>query len=125
VTESSDRRATGLAKYREVYGPDAATFEPGHADFFDVMMQQLFGEIWSRPGLSIENRRLVVMGVLAAQYKFDTLGLQFARALATGELSAVEVRELVIHLIAYVGYPSSGDLYRVAETAIAEQRGTP
>jgi alkylhydroperoxidase/carboxymuconolactone decarboxylase family protein YurZ len=61
----------------------------------------------------------MVMGVLAAQRAFDTLGIQFSRALDTGELTVEQVRETAIHLIQYVGYPSSGDLYRVSETAIA------
>ena len=59
------------------------------------------------------------MGVLAAQQRFDVLGLQFERALRTGELTVEQVREAVIHLVAYVGYPSSGQLFAVSEAAIA------
>jgi alkylhydroperoxidase/carboxymuconolactone decarboxylase family protein YurZ len=59
------------------------------------------------------------MGVLAAQHEFDTLGIQFSSALRTGELSAEQVREVVVQLIPYVGYPSSGSLFRVSETAIS------
>ena len=83
------------------------------------MIAQLFGEVWTRPGLEIDERRLLVMGVLAAQGRFDTLGIQFGRALASGEMSVATVREVVVHLIPYVGYPSSSDLFRVSETAIA------
>ena len=114
-----DRRAHGLDVYRQVYGDDAVTFEPGQADFFDLMMEQLFGEIWARPALAIDARRLLVMGVLAAQHRFDTLGLQFSRTLDNGELTVEQVREVAIHLIPYIGYPCSGDLYRVSELAIA------
>lgn len=117
---SEDRRARGLAMYHRVYGDDATTFPDGQADFFDLMMDQLFGEVWTRPALDIPTRRLLVMGVLAAQHHFDTLQLQFARALVTGELTAPQVREVVVQLIPYVGYPSSGALYRAGETAIAE-----
>jgi 4-carboxymuconolactone decarboxylase len=122
-TVDADRRAQGLAVYHQVYGPNAVTFDPGQADFFDLMMVQLFGEVWSRPALAIDARRLLVMGVLAAQHRFETLGLQFLRTLENGELDADQVREVVIQLIPYVGYPSSGDLYRVAETAIATHLG--
>ena len=111
----------GLEQYRRVYGDDAFVFEAGDADFFDIMIEQLFGEVWTRLGLEVEQRRLLVMGVLAAQHHFDTLQLQFARALATGELTAEQVREVVIHLVPYVGYPSSSELYRAGETAIATQ----
>ncbi|MBM3659274.1 MAG: carboxymuconolactone decarboxylase family protein [Actinobacteria bacterium] len=114
-----ERFAAGLAKYREVYGDDAVAFGHGDSAFFDLMMGQLFGEIWAREALAIPQRRLLVMGVLAAQAKWDTLQLQLARVLATGELTVDQVREVALHLIQYVGYPSSSDLFRVSETAIA------
>jgi 4-carboxymuconolactone decarboxylase len=117
------RRARGVAMYRKVYGDGAVEMPPG-VPFFDLMMEDLFGDVWTRPGLAIEERRLLVMGVLAAQHEFDTLGIQFARALEAEELTADQVREVVIQLIPYVGYPSSGSLYRVSETAIAQQ-GNP
>jgi alkylhydroperoxidase/carboxymuconolactone decarboxylase family protein YurZ len=60
------------------------------------------------------------MGVLAAQQRFGILGIQIARCLQTGELSAEQVREVAIQLVPYVGYPSSGELFRITETAIAE-----
>ena len=65
------------------------------------------------------SRRLLTMGVLAATRRFDILELQFARTLENGELTVEQVREVVIHLISYVGTPSSGDLHRVSEAAIA------
>jgi 4-carboxymuconolactone decarboxylase len=122
----SERFERGLEQYRRVYGDEAFAFEQGQADFFDLMIEQLFGEVWTRPGLEIEQRRLLVMGVLAAQHHFATLQTQFTRALAAGELTAEQVREIVIHLVPYVGYPSSSDLFRVGEAAVsihAEARG--
>jgi 4-carboxymuconolactone decarboxylase len=116
----TQRRERGVAKYQEIYGEDMITLPEGQSDFFDLMMKQLFGEVWSRPALSIESRRLLVMGVLAAQQRFGILGIQIARCLQTGELSAEQVREVAIQLVPYVGYPSSGELFRITETAIAE-----
>lgn len=118
----SERIARGVARYKEIYGEDAVIMEAGTSDFFDMMMSQLFAEVWTRPGLEIPERRLLVMGVLAAQGKFDVLGFQFSCALNSGELNEDQVREVVIQLIPYVGYPSSGDLVRVSETAIANAR---
>ena len=117
--DTHGRRGRGLAKYREVYGDDAFVFEEGASEFFDLMLTQLFGEVWSRPALAVSERRLLVMGVLAAQRAFDTLGIQFSRALETGEMTVEQVRETAIHLIPSVGYPSSSALYRVSETSIA------
>jgi len=114
-----ERYARGLARYREVYGDDAVVFARGEAAFFDLMFTQLFAEVWTRPGLDIDQRRLLVMGVLAAQAKWDILQGQFGRALARGELDVDQVREVVVHLVQYVGYPSSSELFRTSETAIA------
>ena len=119
MTTEDERFDRGLARYRDVYGEDAVAFEAGDVVFFDLMIRQLFGEVWTRPGLAIDQRRLLVMGVLAAQAKWDVLQSQFTRALATGELEVAQVREVAIHLIPYVGYPSSSDLFRTSETAIA------
>ncbi|MFA5885942.1 MAG: carboxymuconolactone decarboxylase family protein, partial [Acidimicrobiia bacterium] len=113
-----ERLARGLAKYREVYGDEAVVFDPGQVEFFDLMIAQLFGEVWTRPALGVEQRRLLVMGVVAAQHRFDTLEIQLTRALDAGELTVQQVRDVVIQLIPYVGYPSSSDLFRVGETAI-------
>ena len=105
--------------YREVYGDDAALPEGGEADFFDLLIiDQQFAEVWSRRALPVPSRRLLTIGVLAATRRFDILELQFKRVLQTGELTAEQVREVVIHLISYVGTPSSGDLHRASEAAI-------
>jgi len=116
---ASTRFARGLAQYKKVYGDGAVVMEQGQADFFDLMIEHLFGEVWARPGLEVDQRRLIVMGVLAAQHHFATLQIQFARALDAGELTPEQVREVVIQLVPYVGYPSSSDLFRVGEAAIA------
>jgi 4-carboxymuconolactone decarboxylase len=118
TNEPNERWARGLTMYRAVYGDEAVVFPAGQSPMFDVMIEQLFGEVWTRPALSIPTRRLLTLGVLAAQSRFEVIQLQLERTLDTGELTIEQVRETVIHLIAYVGYPSSGDLLRVSEAAI-------
>jgi 4-carboxymuconolactone decarboxylase len=119
VTAHSDRFERGMSVYREVYGDEIVASPQGESAFFDLMIEQLFAEVWTRPGLDIPMRRLLAMGVLAAQHRFEVLGIQFERGLRTGEFTAEQVHEIVIFLVAYVGYPASGDLRRVSEAAIA------
>jgi 4-carboxymuconolactone decarboxylase len=117
---AADRRALGLAMYREVYGENAPLPEGGSAEFFELLViDQQFAEVWSRRALGIPARRLLTIGVLAATRRFDIVQFQFRRALESGELTPEQVREVVIHLVSYVGTPSSGDLYRASEAAIA------
>ncbi len=119
---TQQRRERGLTMYREVYGENAVLPPGDSAEFFDLLIiDQQFSEVWSRRALAIPSRRLLTMGVLAATRRFDILEIQFKRALETGELTPEQVREVVIHLVSYVGTPSSGELYRASEAAITAQ----
>ena len=58
----ADRRARGLAGVRAgdgLQGP-ASRRDP----FLDVTLDHLFADLWSRPGLSVRDRRLVTLTVL-------------------------------------------------------------
>lgn len=122
-SETNDRRTRGLEMYRKVYGDNAVLPEGGSAEFFDLLIiDQQFSEVWSREALDIPSRRLLTMGVLAATRRFDIMELQFKRALETGGLTEEQVQEVVIHLISYLGTPSSGDLFQASQRAIEAHR---
>ncbi len=114
------RRERGLAKFNEVYCGDLPAPPAGAMDFFDLMLEQLFGEIWTRPQLSQRDRRLVTMGVIAALGERDTFAIQVRSALKNEELTPVQVRELVIHLAQYAGYPRAAGLVTEVEKIIHE-----
>lgn len=119
-SDSSARRARGLEMYRRVYGDDAPLPPGGSAEFFDLLIiDQQFAEVWSREALPIPLRRLLTMGVLAATRRFDIIEIQFKRALETGELSEEQIEEVVIHLVSYLGTPSSGGLFQASRNALS------
>ncbi|HUY21698.1 MAG TPA: carboxymuconolactone decarboxylase family protein [Acidimicrobiales bacterium] len=117
----SPDRAEGMAKMQEVYNfsvdPDAV---PG--DFVAYTVDHLFGDVWRRPGLSTFERRLVTIGVLAALGKTELLDVQFQSALDNGELTEAQVRELVVHLAHYVGWPLATGANEAAERVIGRRR---
>lgn len=51
-------RRTGLDKMNEVYAWDMPDM-PG--EFFALTVDHLFGRIWTRPGLSMRDRRMAVI----------------------------------------------------------------
>lgn len=115
-----DRRRKGLDKFNEVYGGTLPAPPAGTMAFFDVMLEQLFGEIWTRPALSQRDRRLLVMGAIAALGERDAFGIQVRSALENGELTAEQCREVVIHLAQYAGYPRVSSLVGLVERVIGE-----
>lgn len=106
----------GLDKMNEVYGWTLSDL-PG--DFFAITRDHLFGEIWTRPGLTTEQRRLVLIGALAATGRFDILDVQFDAALRLGELDAAALRELVVFLAHYAGWPTAATLNTQVEKLLA------
>ena len=78
---ASTARARGLAMMTEVYGFEMSD---GPGDFFATTADHLFGEIWSRPGLSHRDRRLLLLGALTAQGNTDVADIQVGAALGNG-----------------------------------------
>ena len=114
-------RQRGMDRMLDVYGfngdPDV-----GPGDFLAYTVDHLFGDVWCRPGLDVLARRLLAIGVLAAQGQPDLLDIQFGAALANGELDEHQVREVVIHLAHYVGWPLGAGVNNAAERSIAQHR---
>lgn len=110
-------RRKGLEKMEQVYGFEMNDME---GDFFHYTADHLFGDIWQRPGLSDRDRRLILIGMLAGQGAQDVLGIQIPAAYAAGELDAAALREVVILLCHYAGWPIGARLNALVEDTIAK-----
>lgn len=115
-----DRWERGLEKFKEVYCGDVVALPRGTNAFFDLMIENLFGDVWTRSGLDQRDRRLLMLGAIAALGEQMTFGIQIKAALKLGELTPVQAREILIHLAQYVGYPRVAPLLGVVEQKIAE-----
>jgi 4-carboxymuconolactone decarboxylase len=112
-------RQRGLDKMTEVYGWD---FQDGPGDFFAYTADHLFADIWSRPGLSVRDRRLILIGLLGGQGAQDVLGIQVPAAYRNGELDEDALREIVIFLCHYAGWPVGSRLNSLVEETIGKGR---
>jgi len=115
----SERRRRGAEMLKEVYAGDVVVPPPGNA-FADVMLEQLFAEIWTREELEIRERRLLIMGIIAEKGEANTFGIQAKSALKRGELTPAQLREALLMIAQYAGYPRAAGLIGVVEKAIAE-----
>lgn len=115
----STRRERGLEKIAEVYAGDVVTPPEGYA-FTDIMLEQLFAEVWSRDILSIRDRRILLLGIIAEKGETSTFGIQAKAALKRGELTPDELREFLLMIAQYAGYPRAAALLGVIEQKIAE-----
>jgi 4-carboxymuconolactone decarboxylase len=115
-----DRRARGREMMRQVYGwevPDV----PG--DHFAVTVDHLFADIWSRPALTLRDRRLLLLGALAAQGRLDVAEIQIGAALRNGELDEDQLHEIALFLCHYVGWPTGTALDGIVGKAVRQAPG--
>jgi 4-carboxymuconolactone decarboxylase len=116
------KRQLGLDTMAKVYGwPEMSD---GLGDFFGYTAEHLFAEIWTREGLSYRDRRLLLIGLLVGRGLHDVLDLQLEAALGNEELTVDELREIVVFLTHYAGWPSGAKMNSVVET-MAAKAGQP
>ena len=78
--------------------------------YFDLTVDHLFGSIWTRPVLSMRDKRLMTLTVVTALGLQDLAEVQVNAALANGELTEDELKEMSIFLTHYVGFPLASGL---------------
>jgi len=114
-----DVRRKGLAKMKEVYGWDMPDL-PG--DYFALTADHLFADIWSRPGLSMRDKRIMTLSVVTALGLRDLAEIQVNAALHNEELTAEELREMAVFITHYVGFPLGSTFNSVVEGVVAKRK---
>ncbi len=113
------RRARGLEQMKAVYGWDIGEV---HGDFLAATVDHLFGDVWARDGMSLRERRLLLLGVLAGQGKGDVLGIQVDAALRQGDLTPDDLEDVVQLVAHYAGWPMGATLNQIVMEAVARNQ---
>ncbi|BCW72983.1 carboxymuconolactone decarboxylase family protein [Arthrobacter sp. NicSoilB8] len=101
MTETSQTRAQQLI----------GDFAPKLVDLTDGV---LFGDIWERSELSPRDRSLITVASLITSGSTDQLPGHLARAKTKG-LTETELKEAIIHLAFYAGWPKAMSAIAVAK----------
>jgi 4-carboxymuconolactone decarboxylase len=72
--------------------------------FWDFTVENLFGEIWARPGLSLRDRQIVTLAVLITLDAEEGVKPHFRAARNLG-ITEEEIREIIIQVLYYAGWP--------------------
>lgn len=113
------RREIGLETIKEVYAGDILVPDEGYV-FSDVMLEQVFAEVWTRDVLSMRDKRILLLGIIAEKGEPATFKVQLKSSLKRGEMTPEEARELLLFIAQYAGYPRAAALVAPIEEAIAE-----
>jgi len=118
--DDNTRREAGTRIRRQVLGDahvDKAVAQttPLTADFQDLLTRYAWGEIWSRPGLDIRTRRILVIGTLIALGRFDEFRMHARAALSEGGFSLEDLKEIVLQQAVYCGVPAANTAFHMLQ----------
>jgi 4-carboxymuconolactone decarboxylase len=122
MSESDDRRRTGLAVYKEMGWGENEGVKELDPDLWKITTDFLFGEIWSRPGLTLRERELVTIGVLMAA-KADGMALHMRNAHNVG-VTFAEIKEVILQSTPYLGMPKGLFAMRKLKAVMEETGAT-
>lgn len=114
-----DVRRKGLEKMNQVYGWEMPDIQGD--PYFDLTVEHLFGTIWTRPGLSMRDKRMLTLTAVTALGNSDLAEIQVNAALGNGELTVEELKEMAVFLTHYLGFPLGSKLDG-AVSKVAKQR---
>lgn len=116
-------RERAEASWREVMQDEPYVSTDPYAEF---TLDHVFGRVWTRPGLARRDRRLVTLTVAAIAGQSAPLANHLGAALRSGDLTAAELHEWVLHLAHYAGWPVASTAYttlRQVQADVADDSG--
>ena len=123
--DESDNNAMkrGAALRQQIFGAEGMK-SLENADDFQMPLQDMvtricFGEVWSRPELSLKIRSMLTIAILAGMSRPDQLKNHVKGAISNG-VTKEEIREILLHATLYVGLPAGSDSWRQASAALKE-----
>ena len=122
--DDAERARQGMTVRRAVLGDEhvdraVATTTSFTEPFQDFITRSAWGEIWSRPGLSLAERSIVTLTVLAALQHENELATHVKAALRNG-LSPEQIREVLLQVAVYAGVPAANRAFAIAQRVLSE-----
>lgn len=127
----TDTRAEGLRVFTElmpgVLPENVSNLRDGGfaQELAEQTMDKVFGDLWTRPGLSRRDRSLITLGALISMRATAELRFHMPIGLRNG-LTVEEIEEVVYHLTAYAGFPAASEARAVGREVLPKpQRTSP
>ena len=124
MAEKSEAYQRGMEIRRSLFGDEAvrraeswSEFDPGLVNW---LMESVWGDVLSRPGLNRRDRELITVAALTALDKPRELEYHVNGALAAG-LSRQEITEAIVQMAIYAGVPSCLEGLAVAKKVFQER----
>ncbi|WP_417770650.1 4-carboxymuconolactone decarboxylase [Stappia sp.] len=120
----SDRFDTGMKTRRAVLGDEHVDRAEAARTDFDTPFQTLitegaWGTLWSDPAISLRDRSMLTLALLAATGNFDEIPMHIRATARTGA-SREDVIQAFMHVAVYAGVPRANHAIKLAKATYAE-----
>jgi 3-oxoadipate enol-lactonase len=121
----------GLSTRREVLGDkwvdrSLARRTEFNTEFQELITRYAWDEIWGRPGLSRQMRRVMVLSVTMSLGRWEEFELHVRAALQATDgtgLSVEELKEVLLQNAIYAGVPASNTAFNLAQDILNKLQG--
>lgn len=87
-------------------------------DFQRWITENVWGELWARPGMDLKTRSMITIAILGA-LNHEELELHLRAARNTG-VDVEEIKEILLHVAVYGGVPAANRAFKVAKSIYEE-----
>jgi 4-carboxymuconolactone decarboxylase len=124
--DTKDLAAKGLKLRKELFGEKSVEQRMTAFGEFGEPLQHIinayaYGDVWSRPGLSMGVKSLAMIAMMAAANRPQELRVHLKGALTNG-CSPDEIREVLLLVALYCGIPAANEAHRAAMDVLAEAK---
>jgi 4-carboxymuconolactone decarboxylase len=117
---TDDRYRRGRERMLEIHGERALSTIEGLGDLGRYILEFAYGDVYSRPGLSLRERQIATVAVLVALGRSSQLPVHLRSSIRAG-LTPDELREVIIQVATLAGFPPAMNAMSTLRTIEAER----
>ena len=89
------------------------------APFQEMITEGAWGTVWSRPQLTLRERSMLTLALLAASGNFEEIAMH-VRATANTGATPQDLMEAMLHVAVYCGVPKANHAIKIMKTTFEE-----
>ena len=119
MPDDTTRYERGRDTMLEVHGERSLRTIESLGDLGRLILEVAYGDVYSRPGLSLRDRQLVTVGVLVALGRSSQLPVHLRSSLKAG-VTADELKEVILQVATLAGFPPAMNAMSTLKTILGK-----
>ena len=119
MSEQTRSHERGRERLREVHGERSLATIESLGDLGHLIVEVAYGDVYSRPGLTVRERQIASVAALVATGRSSQLPVHLRSALPAWFL-AEELQEVLIQTATIAGFPPAMNAWSTLKTIVGE-----